>query len=139
MSEVQDSVLIEPDFSEVKDAVEPGVYSARILDAKMDQWESKKEGKAPTVFINWTLETFNEQDEKNNGRKIFHRTPINGPGAFRLKEFFKAAMGEEIQGSFDRTMLFGREVEMTIVDGKTKQGELTGYTEVKAVKPIKAS
>lgn len=135
MDQQQDTMLIVPDFTEVKDNVTPGVYKARIVDSKVDQWAGK-EGKAPTVYINWTLETYGEQDEKNNGRKIFHKTPINGPGAFRLREFYKAAMGEECQGAFDRTMLHSREVEVTIVDGKDKQGQLTGYTEVKAVKPV---
>jgi hypothetical protein len=129
--------LIQPDFSEVKDNVEAGAYKARVVDAKIDQWAGK-EGKNPTSYINWTLETYGEAEAKNNGRKIFHKTPINGPGAFRLKEFYKAAIGEECPASgFDMAMLFGKEVELTVVDGKNKAGELTGYTEVKAVKPVK--
>lgn len=141
MQEQTDTMLIEPDFSEVKDSVAAGVYYARIVDSKVDKWEGKddKNGqkKPDTTFINWTLETFNESDEKNNGRKIFHKTPINGGGAFRLKEFYKAAMGEELTGSFDRTMLYGKELEVTIVDGKNRvTGENTGYTEVKAVRQI---
>lgn len=138
--EQMDGMMIEPDFSEVKDSVEAGVYSARIVDSKVDKWTGKEDQngskKPDTTFINWTLETFNEQDEKNNGRKIFHKTPVNGGGAFRLKEFYKAAMGEDCVGAFDRTMLYGKELQVTVVDGKTKTGEPTGYTEVKTVRPI---
>lgn len=130
--------LIVPDFSEVQDQVSPGIYKVRIVDSKMDKWTGK-EGKPDTTLVVWTAETYGEAEEKNNGRKIFHRTPIQGPGAFRLQQFYKAAMGEDLQGGFDRLMLHGREVEVTIVDGKDKQGQLTGYTEIKAVKPVKAS
>lgn len=131
-------MLITPDFSEVKDNVAPGIYKCRIMNAKLDQWEGK-EGKPPTKYLNWELETFAEEDEKNNGRKIFHKTPLNGGGAFRLRDFYKAVMGEDLAGEFDAEMLYSRECEVTIVDGKNKAGELTGYTEVKTVKPVKAS
>lgn len=138
MEQGQEQTLITPDFSETKDRVEAGVYKVRVVGSKVDQWAGK-DGKPPTVYIGWTLETFGEVEEKNNGRKIFHNTPINGPGAFRLKDFYKAAMGEECAGAFDREMLLSKEVEITVVDGKDKQGALTGYTEIKAVKPIAAA
>lgn len=130
--------LITPDFSDVKDAVEPGVYNVRIVDSKVDQWEGKN-GKPPTVYIAWTLETFNEAIDKNNGRKKTHSTPINGGGAFRLKDFYKAAMGEECKGAFDREMLHGKEIEVTIDWQKNRDGSQSEYTEVKTCKPIKAS
>lgn len=123
--------LIVPDFSNVQDKVEPGIYQARVLDSKMDQWTGK-DGKPNTTIIVWTLETFNEVDAKNNGRKIFHRTPIEGAGAFRLKDFYLAATGMECTGQFDRTTLYGSELELTIAQQKTNPE----YTEVKAVKPL---
>lgn len=125
------SQLIVPDFTDVKDAVEPGVYKARIVSHKVDQWAGK-EGKKDTPYIQWVMETFEEAEEKNNGRKIFHNTPIAGPGAFRLQQFFKGAMGEELRGEFDPTMLYGKQVELTIAPQKDKPE----YTEVKAVKAI---
>lgn len=140
MSEAQqgelDTALIVPDFSDVKDAVEPGEYTARIVDSKFDKWAGK-DGKKDTYYVAWTLETFGEAEEKNNGRKIFHRTPVNGPGAFKLKEFYKAAMnGEECptEGGFDRTMLHGREVSLTIAPQKNQPE----YNEVKLVKSVSA-
>jgi hypothetical protein len=128
--EQQTEGLITPDFSQVQDAVEPGVYSVRIVDSKLDKWQGK-DGKPDTRLIVWTLETFNEASDKNNGRKIFHRTPIEGGGAFRLQDFFKAATGEACSGSFDRTMLHGREIEVTVAQQKNSE-----YTEVKAVRRI---
>jgi len=127
----QDTLLVTPDFSGVQDRVGEGIYKARIVDSKVDQWAGK-DGKKPTTFINWTMETFNEVEDKNNGRKIFHRTPIEGGGAFRLQDLYRAAMGEECSGAFDRTMLHGREIEVTIAPQKDKPE----YTEVKAVRPI---
>lgn len=138
MSEAQQQgMLIEPDFSEVKDSVEPGIYNGRIVDAKVDQWAGK-EGKKATVYVKWTFETFNEADPKNNGRKISTNTPVNGPGAFRLKQLYKAATGEECAGQFDPTMLYGKELELTVVQQKDKNGQETEYTDVKTVKPISA-
>ena len=127
----QNEFLVTPDFTSVMDTVGEGIYSTRIVDSKVDTWQGK-EGKPNTTYINLTLETFNEAEDKNNGRKIFHRTPIEGAGAFRLKDFYKAAMGEECGGAFDRTMLHGKEVEVTIAQQKNNPQ----YTEVKAVRQI---
>lgn len=139
-AESQDTGLVMPDFSDVKDRVEPGTYKVRIVDSSVGKWEAKEEGKKDTYYINWTLETFQEAEEKNNGRKIFHKTPINGGGAFRLQDLYLAAMGEKCptEKGFDRVMLHGRELEVIVVDGKDKQGQPTGYTEVKTVKALKA-
>lgn len=127
----QGEFLVTPNFDQVQDRVGEGIYKARITDSKVDTWQGK-EGKPNTTFIAWTLETFAEVEDKNNGRKIFHRTPIEGPGAFRLQDFYRAAMREDCAGAFDRTMLYGREVEVTIAPQKDKPE----YTEVKSVRPI---
>lgn len=127
----QNDFMVMPDFSNVQDRVGEGIYKVRIVDSKGDQWASK-DGKPATTIIVWTLETFGEAEDKNNGRKIFHRTPIEGAGAFRLQDFYRAAMQEECSGRFDRSMLHGREVEVTIAPQKDKPE----YTEVKAVRPI---
>ncbi len=124
--------LVMPNFDQVQDAIAPGIYQARIIDSKIDKWVGK-DGKPDTAIIVWTLETFNEADEDNNGRKIFHRTPIEGPGAFRLKDFYLAAVGVECTGSFDPTWLYSAEVELTMAQQK-KNPE---YLEVKAVRGIK--
>lgn len=123
--------LVTPNFDQVQDRVGEGIYKARVVDSKVDQWQGK-DGKKPTTFINWTMETFGEDVDKNNGRRIFHRTPIEGAGAFRLQDFYRAAMGEDLGGPFDRTMLHGRELEVTIGLQKDK----SEYTEVKSVRPI---
>jgi hypothetical protein len=131
MSEAIEGTLCAPDFSEVQDRVVPGIYKARIVDAKSGQWPGK-EGKKPTNYIAWRMETFGETEDKNNGRSIFHRTALNGPGAFRLQEFYRSATGLDLAGSFDYTNLYGCEVEVTIAEQKSDPQ----YTEVKAVRPI---
>jgi hypothetical protein len=131
MSTEQQTTLIAPDFSEVQEQVGEGIYKVRIVDGKPGQWAGK-DGKPATNFINWRMETFGELEDKNNGRSIFHRTATHGRGAFRLQEFYKAAMGEECSGNFDLTMLYGREIEVTVGHQKDKPE----YTEVKAVTPL---
>jgi hypothetical protein len=128
------TTLIAPDFSGVQDRVSEGTYKARIVDSKVDQWAGK-DGKPPTTYIAWTMETFGEEAEKNNGRKIFHNTPIEGGGAFRLMDFYRAATGLDCPASFDRTQLHGCEVELTYGPQKARPE----YNEVKSVKPIKHS
>lgn len=125
--------LIKPDFSEVADNVNAGTYRARIVDAKMGEWE--KEGRK-TPYINWRLETFAEAEAKNNGRRIWMKTPIVGKGAFRLRDLYRAALGEDLSGEFDTESLLGKEVEVVVVDGTDREGQPTGYTDVKTVRRI---
>lgn len=124
--------LITPDFSEVQDRVGPGIYKVRIVSATPGEWAGR-DGKKPTKYINWRMETFGESEDKNNGRSIFHRTALSGAGAFRIQEFYRAAMGEDLGGSFDYTMLYGRELEVTVAEQKNDPQ----YTEVKSVRSLK--
>lgn len=125
--------LVMPDFGDVQDRVGPGVYKVRIVSAKPGSWAGR-DGKKDTPLLNWRMETFGETEDKNNGRSIFHRTPLAGGGAFRLQDFYKAATGEEIKGSFDYTTLYGKEIEITVAEQKDKPE----YTEVKSVRAIRA-
>ncbi len=127
----EQTTLIAPDFTEVQDRVGEGIYKCRVITGTPGKWNGK-DGKKDTPFINWRMETFGEAEDKNNGRSVFHRTAISGPGAFRLQEFYKAAMGEDCSGNFDITMLYGKEIEVTVGQQKDKPE----YTEVKAVRPI---
>lgn len=131
-TETQGTQLITPDFSGVQDRVGPGIYKVRVIDGKVGQWAGK-DGKPATDFINWRMETFGEAEDKNNGRSIFHRTPINGGGAFRFQDFYRATMGEDCKGAFDISMFYGREVEVTIAE----QRDNPQYTEVKSVRSLK--
>lgn len=130
--DTQSTTLVTPDFSGVQDRVGPGIYKVRVIDGKRGTWAGK-DGKPPTDYINWRMETFGEAEDKNNGRSIFHRTAISGPGAFRLQEFYRAAVGEDCTGAFDVTMLYGREVEVTVAEQKNDPQ----YTEVKSVRSLK--
>lgn len=120
--------LVKPDLSEVKDTVTAGTYKARIRKGEVKEFQSGQQ------YVNWELETYGEQDPKNNGRRIFHKTPISGGGAFRLQEMFNAATGQALTGEFDTDVLAGKNVQVVVVDGVNRQtGEPTGYPEVKKV------
>lgn len=120
-------MLIEPNFSDVKDPIVEGTYSARIVNAAVAEWPSGDK------YVNWTLETFGETDPKNNGRRIYHRTPIAGGAAFKLQDLHVAALGTAAAGPFEAEALYGKEVKVVVVDGMNKHGEPTGYPEVKKV------
>lgn len=123
--------LVQPDFSEVKDEVVPGTYNVIIKKAE------EKEFQSGTSYLNWELETVGESDPKNNGRRIFYKTPLTGPGAFTLQRLYKAAMGQALTGNFDTEHLMGKKVQVEVIEGVDRRtGEKTGYNEIKTVKSV---
>lgn len=122
-------MLVQPDFSEVADAVTPGTYKTIIKKGDVKEWQSGGQ------YVNWELETVGESDPKNNGRRIFHKTALSGKGAFTLQQIYQAAVGKALAGPFNTEELVGKTVVVELVDGVNRQtGEVTGYTEVKRVK-----
>lgn len=118
-------MLVVPDLTECKDTVGPGVYKARILDATMGEWAATDSRKA-IQFVNWRLTTFGEVEDKNNGRSIFAKTPLAGGGAFKIRDLYKAATGEEYKpGGFDTDQLLGKEVSAIVTTDQK------GYQDVK--------
>lgn len=124
--------LVVPNFSDIQDRVGEGVYKVRILDSKVDTWAGTDKRPSATTYVKWTLETFGEAEDRNNGRQVFHTTPVEGGGAFKLQDFYRAAMGQDCTGPFDPTMLHGHEVEITVGLRKDKPE----YTEVKSVRSL---
>lgn len=115
--------LIQPDFSEAVENLPEGEYAVRISDVEM------KDSKAGNKYLNWSMETFGKDDDRLNGRKIFHTTPIAGKGAGILKAFVKAC-GMEATNSFDTDELMGRELVVVL-----KNNPERAFPEIKAVKP----
>lgn len=127
-------MLVTPDFSEVADQITPGTYKVRVTKGDIKQW---KEDDPKSTYVNWTLETFGDDNTKNNGRKIFYKTSTSGKGAFMLQQFYRAATGSALTGKFDTEQLYGKELAVEMVDGVNyKTGEPTGYPDVKRVKSI---
>lgn len=124
--------LVQPDFTEVTEAVGPGTYKGIIKKADVKTWE-----KSGTQYIDWTLETVGDTNPRNNGRRISHKTPVSGKGAFQLQNLYRAATGQTLKGSFDTDMLMGKQVEVELVDGVNRvTGQPTGYVEVKQVRSV---
>lgn len=121
--------LIKPDFSEVQDKVEPGEYKLRVDSFKETSYTSQKTQQEVPV-LNWRLVTFGESDPKNEGRSVFHRTPVAGGGAFKLKDLYKACTGEELEGEFDTDQLIGKEVGAVVIENDR------GYTEIKSLRAL---
>lgn len=121
--------IVKPDLSEVQDEVGPGTYRGVIRKGEIKEWPNGGQ------YINWELETYGEEMPKNNGRRIFHKTATSGKGVFMLQRFYKAATGKVMSGEFDTEQLVGKKVMLDLVDG-VRNGEPTGYTEVKTVRPV---
>lgn len=120
-------MLIEPNFDEVAEEISPGTYNVRIVGATPGEY------KTGTKYVNWRMETFGEDDAKNNGRNIFHKTIIEGKGAFQVQQFWKSATGETLAGSFDTEQVIGSELRVTVDMGTDRDGNPTRFPEVKSV------
>jgi hypothetical protein len=113
--------MIDADFSEALDKVPAGEYAVRVVDSEL------KDSKAGNKYLSWTLETFGKDDDKLNGRKIWHTTPISGAGAGILRQFL-TAMGIEATDRLDTDEVHGRELVVVVAEDKE------GYMKVKSVK-----
>lgn len=124
--------LIEPDFSENLDGIPEGTYQANIVDSEVK--EAKSSG---NKYVKWQLTIVNATDSRINGKAVWTNTPINGKGVFRLQQLYKAATGNRLTQGFDTTELMGKTVLIDVIDGVDRAtGEKSGYSEVKAVKPL---
>lgn len=127
--------LITPDLSEAIELTGPtaGTYSARVSDLELKTSKS-----SPAQYIQWSLVIFGAEGDASrfNNWKLTYRTMTSGKGAGMLKSFFKACTGEELTGQYDFGQLVGKEVSVTVVDGKNQDGSPSGYPEVKAVKSL---
>ena len=122
--------LITPNLDDVQDSFVAGEYKVRIVGTEQGKWENDR---GITHYLKVTMETFDEAEPKNNGRKLFDRVPFTGGGAFRIVNLYAAATGEKLNRenpSFDTEMLIGRELKV-VVDINDK-----GYTEIKSVSSI---
>ena len=109
-----------------------GTYKARIVDCK--EWQSK----AANPMAKWTLKTFGSETKNHNDQNIWHNTPLTGKGAGILKQFIRAATGEEpVPGPFNSDILMGRTVKVTVVEGLKQDGSKSGYAEVKAIETLR--
>lgn len=122
--------LITPNLDEVQEAIEAGVYKVQVTKVETGVWNTQK-GDLPYLKVH--LDTFEEVNPKNNGRKIFYSMPLAGKGAFLVANFYRACTGESINKenpSFDTEQIMGRQLEVTVDINSA------GYTEVKTVKAI---
>ena len=122
-------MLVQPNFDEIKDEVGEGTYRVRIVKGEPGTYP-----KSGTPYVNWQLSTMDESDPKNNGRTIFYKTPIAGRGAFLTQKFYRAVTGEQVSGAFDTEQLYGKECVVTLAEGTDKDGNPSGYMDVRAVK-----
>jgi hypothetical protein len=122
--------LIQPDWTEETQPVKPGVYSARIKECDV------KTSQKGSTYGNWKLELFGTPEVNN--RVVFMATPFSGKGIFRLADLYKAATGEEIDrhANFDTEMLIGKEITVTLVEGKDQNGNTRQYPDVKSVSKL---
>lgn len=127
--------IITPDFSEAVEntPIPSGVYKARISDC------TQKTSKAGNAMLDWKLTIFGAEGEyaKQNNRPVFMNTMLSGPGAFRLKDLAKAALGE-VPTQIDTDNFLGKEVEITVASRLQEDGTPSNFPDVKAVRSLRA-
>ena len=128
---------ITPDFSEAVESAsgEPipnGVYRTRITDSVV------KESKRGQKYISWKLNIVGADGElaRWNNWPVYHSTMLEGKGAGMLKQFYKAALGEEPTGAFDTEMLLGKEVVVAVEQGFAADGTPYKFPNVKSVQAV---
>lgn len=123
--------LITPNFDESAD-LGPGNYKTRITGVEVGASKSSN-----TPMATWELEVFDAAIPAQNGQRIKHRTMLAGKGVFGIKDLYRAALKEELKGPFDTDMLLGKEVQVTLVEGRPQQnGDPSRFPEVKTVTGI---
>lgn len=121
--------LITPDTSEVVPGIQAGDYRMRIVGVETGEWSTG------TPYLKFEMETCSSAEPQLDGRKVWHRVPYTGKGAFRFADMHRAATGENYtNGQIDTEVYLGREIAVTIVDGTDREGNPSGYPEVKAVR-----
>lgn len=123
-------MLIEPKLDEVAEDVVPGEYKVRVTGCQDGEY------KTGTKYLNWRMETFSEEEPKNNGRAIFYKTIYEGRGAFQIQRFYKAATGEPLKGSFDTEQVIGKEIGVVVDYATDRDGNELSMVEVKSVKKL---
>lgn len=125
--------LITPNFDELAD-IKPGQYNVSIVECEI------KESQKGAQYLKWKFETIGCDEPKNNGQHVWTNTMTTGKGAFRFKDLYSAATGEEYDSGvqFDTEMLLGKEMSVGVIDGLDKQGNKSGYPEVKTFAPSQA-
>ena len=125
---------ITVDLSEAVElgGVVPGKYGARVSGA-----EVKTTNAGTGQYVKWEMTIFGAEGElaRYNNHKVWHNTMTSGKGAGMLKKFVKAATGQELTGNLDTDAVLGKEVLVTLKEGK-RDGVPTGYPEVVAVNPF---
>jgi len=121
-------MLITPDFTESTDfaPITPGTYKSRILTC-----ESKTSKKGDT-YLRWELEVFGAEDTKVNNRKFWYNTMLSGKGAGGLKKLLAVTVGP-VDGAFDTESLYGKTVQVVLVQGKDQHGNPSDYPDVKSL------
>ena len=121
---------VSPDFSEALDLspLPPGTYKVRLTDVE------SKTSKAGNHYLNWKLTTFGSENSSTNNRVIFYSTMTSGKGAGSLKALL-AATGKGT-GEFDTEELLGKEVRVTVIQGRDQDGNPSDFPSVKAVAAI---
>ncbi len=128
-------MFIQPDFSEAQDItpIPPGTYNARITGV------GSKESKKGDMYLRWELEIFGSDNSKLNNRKFWYNTMVSGPGAGGLKRLLGAVgLAAETGTQFDTEALLGKEVRVTLAEGKDQHGNVSIYPEVKSVAKLAA-
>lgn len=128
--------LITPDLSEAIEltGVQPGIYNARVHGLEL------KQAKSGGSYIKWELKIFGAEGDfsKFNNWSVYYNTMTSGKGAGMLKAFVKACTGESLpeKGAYDFMQCHGKEVMMTLQQGKNQDGTPSEYPEVKSIKPL---
>jgi hypothetical protein len=130
-------MLITPDLSQAVESsddvqIPDGVYKVRVESAEL------KDTQRGEKRLNWKLRIWGAEGDltRFNNWTVYHSTMIEGKGAGMLKSFYKACTGTDLTGAFDFTELYGKELQVTVVNKKNADGTPSKFPDVKSIKPL---
>ena len=130
-------MLITPDLSQAVESsddvtIPSGVYKVRVESAELKQTQAGEKR------LSWKLRIFGAEGEltRFNNWTLFHSTMCEGKGAGMLKAFYKACIGTDLSGPFDATELYGKELQVTVVEKKNQDGSISKFPDVKNIKAL---
>src|SRR4030067_51582 len=116
-------MLITPDLSQAVESNDDTTIPNGVYKVRVDSGEVKITA-AGEQRISWKLAIFGAEGElaRFNNWKVFHSTMCVGKGAGMLKQFYTACTGTDLAGSFEMEELYGKELQVTVVNKTNPAG-----------------
>lgn len=122
---------IQADYS-LAPILKPGRY-----EAELHNWEQKKAASTGSSIISWTFLVTAPQ--RAAGAKLFHNTPLSGPGAGLTRQLLLAFDPAYTEEPFDPNHYMQKRIAVRVNDRVMPDGSPSPFPQITAVFPIQTT